>query len=218
LREKNIEVFLKILIKVVMYKIAAFIEFDSKITNKILSQKKLVRKKFGNQTYLNHPVHLTLFTLNNKKISKLKKIYKNPKKKQSKPFFIYLTKPGIFYNDPLTDGHTFFHHVKKNQRISEIQLKHIKKINKNLVVYKNKTNLLENKILKNNYKKYGFPFVGNIWIPHTTIASIKNLKNNNKYIKQFLSVKINLKSQVREIKFYKIIKDRHDFLFNVKDF
>ena len=28
-----------------MYKIAAFIEFDKKITNKILSQKKLIKKK-----------------------------------------------------------------------------------------------------------------------------------------------------------------------------
>lgn len=201
-----------------MYKIAAFIEFDKKITNKILIQKKLVKKKFGNQTYLNHPVHLTLFTLNIKKISELKKIYMNYKKKQSKPFSVYLTKPGIFYNDPLTGGHTFFHHVKKNKKIGEIQLKHLKKINDNLIVFKKKTNLFGNKILKNNYKKYGFPFAGNIWIPHTTVASIKNLKNNNKYIKQFLSVKIKLRCVIREIKFYKIVKERHDFLFNVKDF
>jgi len=219
LREKNIDIFLKILIKILMYKIAAFIEFDKKITNKILNQKKIVRKKFGNQTYLNHPVHLTLFTLDIEKISKLKKIYKNPKKKQNKPFLINLTKPGIFYNDPVTGGHTFFHHIKKNKKISEIQLKHLKKINKNLVVYKKKkTNLLKNKILEKNYKKYGFPFVGNIWIPHVTIASIKNLNKNNKYIKQFLSIKIKIRCPIKEIKFYKITKDRHDFLFNVKDF
>ncbi len=201
-----------------MYKIAAFIEFDKKITNRILNQKKLVKKKFGNQTYLNHPIHLTLFTLNIKKISDLKNIYINYKKKQSKPFFVKLTKPGIFYDDPLTGGHTFFHHVKKNKRISEIQLRHLKKINKKLIVSKKKQNLFENKILKNNYKKYGFPFTGNIWIPHTTVASIKNLKKNNKYIKQFLSVKIKLRCVIKELKFYKIIKDRHDFLFNVKDF
>ena len=83
---------------------------------------------------------------------------------------------------------------------------------------KKKTNLLVNKILIKNYQNFGFPFVGNIWIPHTTVASIKNLNKNNKYIKKFLSVKIKLKCMIREIKFYKIIKDRHDFLFNVKDF
>ena len=201
-----------------MYKIAAFIEFDKKITNIILNQKKIVKKKFGNQTYLNHPVHCTLFTLNIKKINELKKIYINNKKKESKPLYVRLTKPGIFYNDPLTGGHTLVHYIKKNNRIGEIQLKHLRKINKNLFVYKNNKNLFKNKILKKNYKKYGFPFAGNIWMPHTTVASIKNLKNNNKYIKKFLSEKIKLMCAIREIKFYKIVKDKHDFLFNVKDF
>ena len=201
-----------------MYKIAAFIEFDKNITKKILYQKKVVKKKFGNQIYLKHPVHLTLFTLNIKKINELKKIYINDKGKQSKPFSVSLTKPGIFYNDPLTGGHTFFHHIKKNKKISEIQLKHLKKINNNLGVLKKNIKLLKNNILQNNYKKYGFPFVGKIWIPHTTIASIKNLKKNDKYIKQFLMKKIKLNCFVKEIKFYKIIKDRHKFLFNVKDF
>ena len=201
-----------------MYKIAAFIEFDKKITNKILSQKKVVEKKFGNQIYLKHPVHLTLFTLNIKKISELKNIYINDKGKQSKPFSIIIKRPGIFYNDPLTGGHTFFHHIKKDKKVSEIQLKHLKKINKKLNVFKNNIKLFKNDILKNNYKKYGFPFVNKIWIPHTTIASIKNLKKNNKYIKQFLSKKIKLKCFVEEIKFYKIVKNRHEFLFNVKDF
>ena len=58
-----------------MYKIAAFIEFDKKIKKKILKQKKIIKKKFGDQSYLNHPVHLTLFTLKIQKISELKKIY-----------------------------------------------------------------------------------------------------------------------------------------------
>ena len=96
-----------------MYKIAAFIEFDKKITKKILSQKKIVKKKFGDQNYLKHPVHLTLFTLYIKKIVELRDIYINDKAKQSKPFSIFITQPGIFYNDPLTGGHTFFYHIKK---------------------------------------------------------------------------------------------------------
>ena len=59
-----------------MYKIAAFIKFNKKIENKILFQKKKVKDLFGDQTYLNHPVHLTLFTLKIKKISELKIFYK----------------------------------------------------------------------------------------------------------------------------------------------
>ena len=139
-----------------MYKIAAFIELNKKIENKILKQKKIVKKKFGNQPYLNHPVHLTLFTLNIKKISELKKIYLNNLKKKSKSFYIHLNNPGIFYNDPLTKGDTFFYHVKKNKKINELQVKHLKKINQNLKIIKKKTNLFESKELKANYKKLDF--------------------------------------------------------------
>ena len=72
-------------------------------------------------------------------------------------------------------------------------------------------------ILKRNYKKYGFPFIGKVWIPHTTIASIKNIKSNHKFVNNFLKSKMNLKCVVNEIKFYKIVKDKHDFLFSVRN-
>ena len=96
-----------------MYKIAAFIELNKKIENKILKQKKNSKKNLVDQPYLNHPVHLTLFTLNIKRLSELKKIYLNNLKEKSKSFYIYLNNPGIFYNDPLTKGDTLFYHVKE---------------------------------------------------------------------------------------------------------
>ena len=40
-----------------MYKIAAFITFNKTIEKNILSKKTKVKVKFGNQIYLNHPVH-----------------------------------------------------------------------------------------------------------------------------------------------------------------
>ena len=201
-----------------MYKIAAFIEFNKIITNKIISQKKIVKKKFGKQIYLNHPVHLTLFTLHIKKITQLKNVYLNNSLKCTKPITINVTRAGIFFNDPLTNGHTFFYHVRKTKKISEIQLKHLKKINNKTNVSKKNYNKFKIPILKKNFKKFGFAFSGRVWIPHITIASIKGIKKNNKFVKEFLTSKIKLKSQVNEIKFYKILKNKHYFLFNVKDF
>tara|TARA_B100000902_G_C27246337_1_gene882830 strand:- start:268 stop:873 length:606 start_codon:yes stop_codon:yes gene_type:complete len=200
-----------------MHKIAAFIEFDKKITDKILAQKKIVKKKFGNQTYLNHPVHLTLFTLNIKKITELKKIYFSDINHSKRKYNIYLTKTGIFYNDPLTGGHTFFYKIKKSKSLANLQLKHLDKINKKITVLKKKNNLLKLAVLKKNYKKYGFPFVGKIWIPHTTIASIKNIDTKNEFLTKFLKSKIKLKCQYEEIKFYKIINNKHKFLFSIKN-
>ena len=67
-----------------MHKIAAFIKFNKKIENTVLFYKNRVKLKFGKQTYLNHPVHSTLFTLDIKKISDLKKLYFNLKIKKKR--------------------------------------------------------------------------------------------------------------------------------------
>ena len=87
-----------------MFKIAAFITFENNFNNKVLRFKKKVKKKFGNQIYLNHPVHLTLFTLKIKKITSLRKIYIN--KSNNKILKLNINSTGVFYNDPFTDGHT----------------------------------------------------------------------------------------------------------------
>ena len=198
-----------------MINIGAFIEFDKKINNKVLDYKKRVKKNFGNQRYLNHPVHLTLFTVKIKKVSELKRIYKNDINKKSKPFKIHLTSPNIFFNDPLTKGHTLYYKIKKTQKLKNVQMKHLIKINKNIMVDKSGSFFFKNTILKKNYKKYGFPFTESIWIPHTTIASIEGIKKEDVFIKDFLKSKLDLKYNVTCIKFYKIMKNKHKFLFRV---
>lgn len=200
-----------------MYKIAAFIKFNKKIENKILLQKKKVKNLFGDQVYLNHPVHLTLFTLKIRKISELKIFYKKlESKRETKSLIISLSSADIFLDDPLTGGHTIFYKIKKNKVLNLIQIDHLKKINKKITVLKNDLHLFKNLTLRKNYKDYGFPFVGKIWLPHITIASIKNIKSQDKFIRDFLKTKINLKCVIDEIGFYKVIKDKHTFLFKTK--
>ena len=200
-----------------MYNIAAFIKFNKKIENKILVQKRKVKKLFGDQTYLNHPVHLTLFTLKIKKISELKFFYKKlESKKKTKSLIISLSSADIFVDDPLTSGHTIFYKIKKNKALNLIQIDHLKKINKKITVLKNDLHLFKNLSLRKNYKDFGFPFAGKIWLPHITIASIKNIKSQHKFIRDFLKTKISLKCIIDEIKFYKVIKDKHTFLFKTK--
>lgn len=200
-----------------MHKIAAFIEFDKKIKDKILSQKKIIKKKFGKQTYLDHPVHLTLFTLHVKRISELKRIYINKDNKCSKSILIKVTKGDVFFNDPITNGHTIFYHIKKNKKINEIQVKHLRKINKKIQILK-KGNIFRTPVLNSNYKKFGFPFWGKIWIPHITVASIENINKNHDFIKKFILSKIDLECLIDEIKFYEVKNDKHIFLFNIKNF
>ena len=197
-----------------MIKIGAFIEFNEQINKKVLKYKKLVKTNFGKQIYLDHPIHLTLFTLKIDKLSNLKRIYKNNLDKTKKSIKINLTSPGIFFNDPLTQGHTLYYKIKKSKRLKDLQMKHLIKINKNIKIFKKDLNFIKSPLLRKIYKKYGFPFAGSIWIPHTTIASIKNIKKNDLFIKKFINTKINLECVVRKINFYKISKDKHKFLFS----
>ena len=94
----------------------------------------------------------------------------------------------------------------------------MKEINKKINVIKNEKYSFNNKTLRKNYMKFGFPFAGKIWIPHITIASINKNKKSEPFLKKFLNSKINLKCFVNELSFYKINKNEHKFLFKVKNF
>ena len=134
---------------------------------------------------------------------------------KKKSFKINLTSSKIFYHDPLTKGHTLYYKIKKTKILKNIQMQHLTKINRNINVLKKDSFLFKKLILKQNYKKYGFPFSGPIWIPHTTVASIKGVDKNNVFIRRFLKSKINLKCDISFINFYKIMKNKHKFLFKV---
>ena len=137
-------------------------------------------------------------------------------KNKTKPIKIKITSTGVFLNDPLTKGHTLFFNLRKNIFLNKIQMNHLKIINKNIKIVKKDKNIFKDTIYKKNYNKYGFPFVGKIWIPHVTVASIKKINSDHLFIKNFLKIKVDLKDLINSIEFYKIIKNKHYFLFKTK--
>ena len=137
-----------------MFKIAAFITFENNFNNKVLRFKKKVKKKFGNQIYLNHPVHLTLFTLKIKKITSLRKIYIN--KSNNKILKLNINSTGVFYNDPFTDGHTLYYNLRKNRFLNYIQIKNLKFINGNIFVSKKDHTNIKDSVLKKIIKNLDF--------------------------------------------------------------
>ena len=196
-----------------MYKIAAFINFNKTFSNKVLLQKHKIKKKFGKQIYLDHPVHLTLFTLNIKKIASLRKIYNKTNLNNKKKLKIKINSTGVFTNDPLTKGHTLFYGIKKNILLRSVQMKHLNMINKKIKVLKKKSIIFDNTVFKKNYKKCGFPFAGKVWIPHVTVASIRKIKEDHSFINNFLKTKVNHTILIRNIEFYRISNNKHYFLF-----
>ena len=197
-----------------MEKVVAFIEFNKEIEKKIFSYKKEVRNIFGNQIFLNHPVHSTLFSVEvqNWKIikSQLKNIIFDNNIK------IKIGKAGIFNKDIFTNGKTLYFEIIKNKKLFDLQ----KLLLSNISVITNKNQkymkLFKSDWMKKNYKIYGWPYVGKHWIPHVTIASIKNIHGNNKYFKLFLKEKINLYNKVTKVRFYKVVGENHIHLFDLK--
>ena len=196
-----------------MIKIGAFIIPEKKIKIKILKLKKVVKKKFGNQPYLSHPPHCTLFTMNvpaniirkkNKlKILKIKKNYKN---------IVAVKKTGLFTNDPITGGQTIFFKITKNSFLNQLQIKLLTLFLKFRI--KKKTKLKFSWMQKNNVK-YGYSFVGRKWLPHFTIASLTSLNEKNKFIRSFLNKKIKYRELVKKVYIYKITRDKHTYLWTL---
>ena len=48
--------------------IGFFVEPDYRLKKIVINYKKQIKENFGDQIYLNHPVHSTLFTINIKKV------------------------------------------------------------------------------------------------------------------------------------------------------
>ena len=70
-------------------------------------------------------------------------------------------------------------------------------------------------LLKNSFDRYGFPFIGNHWIPHMTIASL-NTCQNDPLIEEFLEQSLEFELDVTEISCWRVENDQHNCLEKYK--
>ena len=105
-----------------MQQIVAFIKFNHKTEKKILFFKDQVKNTFGNQPYLNHPVHSTLFSIHVKNWKQVQNSINNLNF-INKNFNIKINKTGIFKNDIFTNGHTTYFKINKNIKLINFQIK-----------------------------------------------------------------------------------------------
>ena len=197
-------------------KIGIFIEPKYESLNIIKFWKKIIKKNFKFQKYLDHPPHLTLAFFDFKKkinTTDLKNLFKNF---QFNKIIIKILKPSIFYNDPITKADTLHFIVKKKNKLTNLQ--------KNILIkfIKYRKIIKRNKKLKNrkfiiNMKKYGYPFVDNEWLPHFTIASIKGgIKKKKIIFDKFLKQKMSKKLlKINNFSVWQIKKEKHIKLFKV---
>ena len=174
----------------------------------VQSWKSRFRELESDAVYLNHPVHSTIFMFNGYEEDQSEII--NSIKSAKINFKLEGWK--IFENDLLTKSDTLVLAFKPDLKVFEFQ----KNLAEALLKFIREPFLYKNEwegIYKESYDRYGFPFVGQHWIPHITIASFKN--KGKSLFEQAKSAKINLNQEILEgrISLFKIFGETHKHVY-----
>jgi hypothetical protein len=153
-----------------MIKIGIFYIPNNKFQKEIILLKSFFNKIVEKQKYLDHMVHSSIYVceLEEKYLDIVIKRFVDLKKNNSN-FSLEITNWIIFENDPLTNLNTLALKINYSDELKMLQTNIVSALSKYSL--KNKNFNLEKNYLK-SYKQYGFPFVGNQWIPHITIGSL----------------------------------------------
>ena len=195
-----------------MIKIGLFILPNYPTKQIVQNLKKKVKKQFGNQTYLKHLPHCSVYVFNTKRknLDEIKKIKHIPMSKRKS---FKLEKTDIFFDDPITRKNTYFLKIKKNEFLKKLQKSVLKNFNK--YSYKKKIRFGD-KIMNKNYRYFGYPFINTNWKPHFTIASISLKKDQFRFIRYFKKISISKKLTLKNIYLYQIKRNKHRFICKIK--
>ncbi|MDP1729344.1 MAG: 2'-5' RNA ligase family protein [archaeon] len=144
--------------------------------NLVQERKDRIAKLVGMQKFLSDEPHttLTVFTTNN--LEAIKKSLDNLCENISE-VNVRLSENSldVFYNDCLTDNHTPTYSLRGSYvQLADIQKRVIVTIKPhNTLQAFNSENPSLKKEEQRNVQMYGFPFVGQNWKPHITLASVE---------------------------------------------
>ena len=190
--------------------LGVFILPNKELKSKITFWKKKIEEELHEQPYTNHPPHLTIIHSN---INEYKAAINEIKEclERLKSFRLKIYKNNIFWDDLLTGGNTLSYNIKKNEYLNDIQ----KKLSAVFFKYKENNEIPKfirtHKQLYNSYQNFGFPFVGEHWIPHFTISSLKVAKNH-KIIRDFLLDQIDISFTVNTVSIWDINGNQHQMI------
>ena len=153
-----------------MIKLGVFYCVDGILKNNVESIKSFFKTKSKESKYLNHLVHSTLyvFEIESDKIKDVIEKFQSLQKVLS-PVSSKINKWRVFENDILTNLNTLCLEIESSKDLFSLQMN----IATSFLEFRlKKTNTDFEGLLKESYNKYGYPFVGEHWIPHITIGSL----------------------------------------------
>jgi len=153
-----------------MIKLGVFYCVDGVLKNDVQSIKSFFKTKSKGSKYLNHLVHSTLyvFEIESEKVNDVIEKFQSLQKVLS-PVSAQINKWRVFENDILTNLNTLCLEIELSKDLFNLQMNIVNSL---LEFHLKKTNTDFEGLLKKSYIQYGYPFVGEHWIPHITIGSL----------------------------------------------
>ena len=198
-----------------MAEYAIFIEPDQQLSELILSEKRKLKKAFGHQEYLSHPPHSTLYFSEMLDIELwLSKLKEQIKELNHKSVAILIKDKFVFRNDILAGGgDTIVYKAELSKELLELQIQ-IGKTLRDFSLNKNKQHSFSG-VLAKSYEEFGFPFLGDHWIPHFTLASIKD-PESELYVQEFLSKSFQYEFEIDSISVWKVDGGSHNKVSEIR--
>lgn len=190
-------------------KYALFIEPQGSLLEFIKVWKEKCEAFFPDAPYLSHPPHSTLlftyFKSVDRTISLLEKV-----RLELSPILLNCHEMMIFENDTLAGGgHTLTIRADLNQQLINFQTS-LAEIVEPEIDHGHEVlpDALDQGVFANSFRRFGFPFVGQHWIPHFSIASIKS-ERNHPFICDFESQDLSCDLKVDEFSLWEVKGDEH---------
>jgi hypothetical protein len=194
-----------------------FIEPKGSLLEAIQDSKLKVSSIIGDQLYLSHPPHCTIFhgMLAPMKLWE----YDFLEAIRNEKFFMTRTIENFaFFNDPLADGgHTVAIKIDKDPRLMRLQMIVAETLRPFAgdPIDSRDSQLTHLQPFKESIERYQFPFVGEHWIPHFTVSSLA-IDKGHPLIKELLDAKYDFQVAVGEISVWKIDGESHEKLLTAQ--
>ena len=196
-----------------MIKLGVFYCIDGDLKKNVESIKSFFKTKSNESKYLNHLVHSTfyVFEIESKKINDVIEKFQSLQEVLF-PVSSHITKWRVFENDILTNLNTLCLEIELSKDLFSLQMNIVNSLRE---FHLKKPNTDFEGFLKESYIQYGYPFVGEHWIPHITIGSldIDKKKLTNLYYGMF---NLPRKIKINNLGLFKIEGESHSLIKRIE--
>lgn len=192
---------------------AVFVEPVGELREFLREQKARIESQLPGQTYCSHPPHSTL----------IHGAFDNIREWQAElcagvsdlqPFDLVCSDMQVFYDDALAGGgHTVAVRADRSAALAELQLIAAGVLAGHAALESATSEIEWQDPMKTSVERYGFPFVGEHWIPHFTIASLQ-VGRDDPLLKDLMANDVSFRMTIDTASAWSIRGDVHEKLFD----